>query len=68
MSEDSYLRILLNRRVCDVAAWQNATELVVDVVSFEAHIACSVSLESAQVIPCINQVSRIPRILGIDAG
>lgn len=67
LSENSYLRILLNLLVSDDATWQNATQLVVDVDSFEAHIACSGSLKSAQVILCVNQVGRIPRILGIDA-
>ena len=67
LNGNSYLRILFNLRVCDATAWQNATQLVFDVDSSEAHIACSGTLESAQVIPCINQVGRIRRILGIDA-
>ena len=63
---NGYLRILLDLRVRDAVAQQNAIQLVSNVNGFEAHIACSHSLEFAQVIPCINQVGQVPRILGID--
>ena len=67
LSGNSYPSILLDLRVCDAPARQNAIQSANDVDGFEVHIVCSGTLESESVISCINQVGQMPSILDIGA-
>jgi L-methionine (R)-S-oxide reductase len=61
------LRIAFGRGVCGTAAQTGKTQLVLDVHSFEGHIACDSRSQSEIVVPVFDKNNRLIAVFDVDS-